>query len=305
MNAFKYGTLAILSLLLPFNAAASETAGSTLPEHPLCSGQQEYDTKEVVDIPVTEGIVLTLNDNEVYNATEDRQADRVEYHRTFRHTLWQALYIPFAMNYEDWSRDFNIARINNFHQFDDDDDGTPDRTVLEVFILPRGSRTTPNTPYMIQPKSIGEKVLAANNVLVKKAETPAFDCTSWTSRYVFKGTYAGVSGQDMFKNKFFALSGGTLHYALLPLPLGGYRWYVSVQDRHGNPVAYTNKITLNIFDEDGNLTGVEEVEMNGGSQPMWPANVYNLQGKLVKANASGIDDLPRGIYIVNGKKVIK
>ncbi len=35
-----------------------------------------------------------------------------------------------------------------------------------------------------------------------------------------------------------------------------------------------------------------------------PMRVYNLQGMPVDVEASGIDALPRGIYIVNGKKVV-
>lgn len=39
-----------------------------------------------------------------------------------------------------------------------------------------------------------------------------------------------------------------------------------------------------------------------------PVNVYTLQGTLVKSNvskASALDNLPKGIYIVNGKKTVR
>ena len=34
-------------------------------------------------------------------------------------------------------------------------------------------------------------------------------------------------------------------------------------------------------------------------------NVYNLNGLRVKSQATSLDGLPRGIYIINGKKVLK
>lgn len=33
-------------------------------------------------------------------------------------------------------------------------------------------------------------------------------------------------------------------------------------------------------------------------------NVYSMSGVLMKANATDLDNLPKGIYIVNGKKYI-
>ena len=34
-------------------------------------------------------------------------------------------------------------------------------------------------------------------------------------------------------------------------------------------------------------------------------DVYGLDGKKVKSNATSVDDLPKGVYIINGKKVLK
>lgn len=36
-----------------------------------------------------------------------------------------------------------------------------------------------------------------------------------------------------------------------------------------------------------------------------PFDVYNLNGRKVKSQATSLDGLPRGIYIVKGKKVMK
>ena len=51
---------------------------------------------------------------------------------------------------------------------------------------------------------------------------------------------------------------------------------------------------------EGEVTGIEEV-----TQDEWPSDVYDLNGRMVKAQAENLDGLPRGVYIVNGKKFVK
>ena len=47
-------------------------------------------------------------------------------------------------------------------------------------------------------------------------------------------------------------------------------------------------------------TGIQDVELTDGE----PFDVFNLSGQKVKSNATSLEGLPRGIYIVKGKKVI-
>jgi hypothetical protein len=52
---------------------------------------------------------------------------------------------------------------------------------------------------------------------------------------------------------------------------------------------------------DTQFSGVENVAVNAADLN---APVYNLQGVQVKANASSLKQLPAGIYIVGGRKVV-
>lgn len=56
------------------------------------------------------------------------------------------------------------------------------------------------------------------------------------------------------------------------------------------------QIRLNL---DGNTTAIDEVEQAGTT-----FTVYTLQGVLVREQATTLNGLPKGIYIVNGKKVV-
>ena len=48
------------------------------------------------------------------------------------------------------------------------------------------------------------------------------------------------------------------------------------------------------------VAGIEEVTLEE-----WPADVYDLNGRMVKAQAENLNGLPKGVYIVNGKKFVK
>ena len=54
--------------------------------------------------------------------------------------------------------------------------------------------------------------------------------------------------------------------------------------------------------QEGIATGVDQVTVRPATVP---AGVYSISGKLVKKQSENLNDLPKGIYIVNGKKVVK
>lgn len=62
------------------------------------------------------------------------------------------------------------------------------------------------------------------------------------------------------------------------------------------------KITY-FFCDENETTGIEEIDMTPASVCKAQQNVYSLDGQLVHKGLS-VEGLAKGIYIVNGKKVI-
>ena len=52
---------------------------------------------------------------------------------------------------------------------------------------------------------------------------------------------------------------------------------------------------------DAAASGVTTIDAEARSA-VFPADVYDICGRLVKSNADNLDDLSSGIYIVNGRK---
>ena len=246
---------------------------------------------------------LQLSDaSEQFEVVRAFTADQLTYTRTFNSTNWQAWYMPFAMSYEDWKDDFDVARLNDVHQYDDNEDGVADRTELEVMYVKSG-RIEANTPYLIRAKEAGPKSISLTNAVVQPTLQNEFDVTSWNNRYVFTGTYTLIPGSTVYSEGYYALSGGALQQAQnSSASLGAFRWYLQVLDRSAPVAAAPKVISVRVVGEDEPTTGIRPLQPMEQDQPL---NVYDLNGRLVRKAARSLDNLPQGVYIVNGKKYIR
>ena len=244
------------------------------------------------EIPVIEK--LALNDDKAFNNDTETVCGEITYTRNFTHTKWQALYLPFEMAYEDWSADFEVARLNDVHQWDDDDDGIIDRTELEVVKIKSGT-TEANMPYLIRAKEKGEKTITMKDVTLHKADELSIDCSSVFTLFTFTGTYTGIEGSTMFTEGYYAMGDGSLVQAagsqnnLLP-----YRWYLSVTDRYGNP-KNVGEVKVAVFGFDEDTDGIEEIESENIAEN--EQTIYDLSGRRIVSPRSGM-------YIRNGKKYL-
>ena len=238
---------------------------------------------------------LTFTDGEAYTATAAATYGKVTYTRTFSNTDWQALYVPFSIDYDEWSEKYDIAEIHNFIEYDDDDNGTFDRTYLVVLKKTSGS-TEANYPYLIRAKETGTHSLVLNSKTLEAAESNSIDCRSVKNEYTFTGTYTTVT--DMYVNQYWALSGGALNKAnAAGVTLNPQRWYMALTSRTGASSTKAQSIRILVDGEDD----VEGICEFGNSEISKFENVgFDLTGRMVS-----VKDNARGVNIVNGKKLIK
>ena len=249
--------------------------------------------------------IAILNDNDSYTGTGETK-DKVIVKRNFANTKWQALYLPVSLDCSELVEDYDIAYINNVHQFDDNEDGVIDRTQLEAIRMKSGE-TRPNTPYLIKAKTTGDKEITLLLATLSAAAEPTFNVMSWYNEYVFHTTFSGVSGTDMVNNGYYALSEGSLVKATNPdNSLRPNRWYLEIKARTGGGASAAPKsIDIVVDGEDDNpTTGIFEVETGNNVDKCADNKVYDLNGRMVKTGNS-LKDLPKGIYIMNGKKYVK
>ena len=57
-----------------------------------------------------------------------------------------------------------------------------------------------------------------------------------------------------------------------------------------------------IIAESEELSSIKQLKTTNAS--VWPANIYDMNGRLVRGNAYTTNGLPNGMYLINGKKII-
>ena len=263
---------------------------------PANSGEAYKNTLgENLNIQALPSISLKDNSNAYTRNTQIDNAD-VSYTRDFS-KYWEPLYIPFSLKYEDWKDDFEIAYINAVHQYDTNDDGDIDKTVLEFVKIKSGS-TYPNTPYIIRAKEKGKKTLYAENVTLYESDVNQIKCSTTAQEFIFTGNYKKVSTMDLmvyYTNKY-TMHLGDINYINLITGVGAYRWYMEIKDRESvygiNNNNTAKEISIRVVGEE--TTGIANIQ-----HPSPNTQTYDLNGRKVNEN-----NLKPGMYVKNGRKVV-
>ena len=207
----------------------------------------------------------------------------VKYTRNFD-GKWEALYLPFAIDYNTIKDNFDLAEIDGVVQHDQNNDGIADITVLSIMGF-KGQATTPNKPYLIRAKNAGEQTITFEDVTIYPTEELTFDCASFSTKYEFTGSYKSLSSTAL-KNRYIVQDGELVKGASKLSPC---RWYMTATARNGAPLNLPNKIR--IMPVEDVITGVSPLgETEEG------AVIYNLAGQRVGKNY-------KGVVIKDGKKI--
>ncbi len=237
---------------------------------------------------------INLTDAIAFHCPADFKADKVTYTRNFKSTASQALYLPYDINVSDFAEVGKISYINNVHQYDDDDNGTIDRTVIE-YISKKSGTLKANTPYIVKPKALNTYIVTSNNVTIKEtAEDGWIDCMSTTYRYVLTGCYQTT---EMFYAGHYGIStdGSFKKVTSTSNKLSPFRFFLDIEARSGNGSVNNApkviKISVDGEEEGDSTTDIENISANTVDN-----NYYDLQGRKVLNPTTGI-------YIHNGKKI--
>lgn len=245
----------------------------------------------------------TLADATEYNSKAEFTVTSLAYKRKFYDDKWMAVYVPFAIDCSKLESDYEMATINNFHEYEQED-GTYN-VVLEVKRVTKGGTIPALTPCLIRMKTAPaeevEKTLTFENAAFSAATDKSIDCSSVTRYYQFFGTLNGKKG--LTADTDFVLNAGKLYKTSESTVLLPQRWYLSATDRTSTPVepaAMLRSISIKVIG-DGEATGIEDIHVNTelGADASGSTGIYDLQGRKINSEPT------KGMYIKNGKKYIK
>ena len=211
-----------------------------------------------------------------------------------------AVYVPFHIDCDKLEEEYEMAVINNFHEYEQED-GTY-KVVLEVKRVTKGGTIPALTPCLIRMKTAPEaetyKTLTFTDVQFVPAAEKSTRCFSVTRNYEFFGTLNGKDGFNEYTD--YVLSKGILYRAGYNTRLLPQRWYLTATTRDGNSSAYAKLRSITINDSgDGQATGIDDIHVNTESCTDASPAIYDLQGRRLTQEPQ------KGVYIKNGVKQVK
>lgn len=138
--------------------------------------------------------------------------------------------------------------------------------------------------------------------------TPFKGKASYTE-YVLKGSFVQRTGtvgdsQDITTDDYFFQSkNGTMK--LYPYTDGqkyGIRGFSGWFHKTNNSESKASEYSIGLFD-DNSTTPIETIKVDDLNRDT-SGKVYSISGVLMKNNAADLNNLPKGIYVVNGKKYV-
>lgn len=230
---------------------------------------------------------LALDESKAYDVKADMYAD-VTLQRKLVAGKWNTFCVPFALTAEqiEANKLGEVRRLSGMQASGKDitlDFGKVDAVEAGV-------------PYLVKPVGTVTEI-KADGVMVSAKQPEAFpmNLVSMTGNY---GATTVPQGAYFINDDMFYLADQADKVSLK-----GFRAYINVESE--SPVAGVNRLLIEI---DGSVTRVGEVLGNTAEDGGKIVDVFTLSGVKVKVGvkkAEALRGLERGIYIVDGKKVIK
>lgn len=267
------------------------------------------------------GIALTSNINEDGTSTdcpeeflvldEDETLDderqnltkaTMVFHRTFTTDKWNSLILPVDMTADQVTAAFGAdAKIARFSRLEDK---------WIYFDMQAENNLHKNVPYIIKPTkkptavnrtyNVGGENTKHINGLVYTVTGIAYDDQTATLQHEDTENTNGMTHYGSYENPtcvpadsyILHRSGDMVHTAVEHKNIKSYRTWL----RETTPSGET--LQMRVEQNDGPSTGIKVIEETAKN-----ANaVYNVNG--MRMNSSNTNNLPKGVYIINNKKVV-
>lgn len=249
------------------------------PSNILTIAQWQFISEDQLKDPV----VILDEKSESYSTPSIGTTGSAEVHlkRTFSANSWNSLCVPFAISDDEVKTQFgNDAKVAAF-------------TGATATTLQFNSCTDIEAckPYLVYiPEGATQTEFTFKGVTAFASQPT--DVVQHGSANE-KTTFHGYFHKSTAPKGSYVLRKNLVYHLVSDMDIKGFR-----------AVLIDGTATQRVFTQwslDGTTTGIGNIDAN----VIQRYNVYNTNGQMVRHAATSLDDLPHGVYIVNGKKVIK
>ena len=248
---------------------------------------------------------LVLDEDETLDDNRSLTKATMVFHRTFTTKQWNSLILPVDMTADQvkaaFGKDTKLAKFDKYDK----------NWIYFSPVVPdaNGNMLEANIPYIIYPTSQPDYVNRNYNVgsdKEKHIDGPVYTVTGidykgQPTEMKCKDTGSSTTGMTHYGSyvyrqevpaKSYMLSKGDMVHTSKVHNVKSYRSWLE----ETTPSEKT--LQLKVSDSDNSTTGIKVIE----EAPQNANAVYNVNG--MRMNSSNTDNLPKGVYIINNKKVV-
>lgn len=245
---------------------------------------------------------LVLDEDETLDDNRSLTKATMVFHRTFTTDKWNSLILPVDMTADQVKAAFGAeAKIARFDRLED-------KWIYFDMQTENNLRIDKNVPYIIKPKKEPTAVNRTYNVGGENTKhinglvytVTGISYNNQTATLQHEDTENGMTHYGSYENPtvvpadsyILHNSGKMVHTAVEHKNIKSYRTWL----RETTPSGET--LQMRVEQNDGPSTGIKVIEETAKN-----ANaVYNVNG--MRMNSSNTNNLPKGVYIINNKKVV-
>lgn len=247
---------------------------------------------------------LVLDEDETLDDSRNLTKATMVFHRTFTTGKWNSLILPVDMTADQvkaaFGADAKIARFNRLQ----------DKWIYFETQTENNLHIEKNVPYIIKPTkeptavnrtyNVGGENTKHINGLVYTVTGITYDNQTATLKHEDTKNINGMTHYGSYENPtsvpadsyILHRSGNMVHTAVEHPSIKSYRTWL----RETTPSGET--LQMRVEQNDGPSTGIKVIKETAKN-----ANaVYNVNG--MRMNSSNTNNLPKGVYIINNKKVV-
>ena len=291
-------------VLVTIQADASVAVGTQLTVK-LTGVEITTDTEKINPADVTfkatiESAVKVLDETSTVLPEATEKAYDVKVNRTINANEWSTLCLPFAMTADQLKDAFGTdVKLADFTGYDAETDNADNIVGIHVNFesMDVAQGLEANYPCLIRT-SLDITDFTLETTIEPNAEDAYVEYTNGRTgrnKEVYGTFYGTLKAGDMVPQNGLFLNGNKFYYSTGNTAIKAFRGYFDFVDVLTS-VEDANNVKVD-FNIDGNTTRI-----NGLSTSLDGSAVYSIDGKHM---GSDMEHLHRGIYIQNGKKVVK